>query len=66
MNDDSHYLALAAAYARGALARPELDDAAAVAEAAAAGLRMHRFKRTGGLARVRKVIGGHFVVVAGV
>lgn len=57
MNDDSHYLGLAAAYARGALARPELGDDAAVAAAAEAGLRMHRFKRTGGLARVRKVIG---------
>lgn len=57
LSDESHYLTLAAAYARGALRQPDLDDAAAVAAAEAAGLRLHRFKRTGGLARVRRVIG---------
>lgn len=57
MTDESHYLAFAAAYARGALRRPELDDAAAVAAGAEAGLRLHRFKRTGELPRVRRVIG---------
>lgn len=57
MTDDTHYLAFAAAYARGMLARPELDDAAALAAGAAAGLRLHWFKRTGELPRVRRVIG---------
>jgi 2-polyprenyl-3-methyl-5-hydroxy-6-metoxy-1,4-benzoquinol methylase len=57
LTDASHYLAFAAAYARGALARPDLDDEAAIAAALAAGLRLHRFKRTGGLPRVRRVIG---------
>lgn len=57
MTDESHYLGLAAAYARGALGRPDLDDAAAVAAGLAAELRLHRFKRTSGLPRVRRVIG---------
>jgi 2-polyprenyl-3-methyl-5-hydroxy-6-metoxy-1,4-benzoquinol methylase len=57
MTDESHYLALAAAFARGTLGRPELDDAAALAAGAAAGLRLHRFKRTSELPRVRRVIG---------
>lgn len=57
MTDDSHYLALAAAYARGALGRSELDDPSALAVAAATGLRLHRFKRTSGRPRVRRVIG---------
>jgi 2-polyprenyl-3-methyl-5-hydroxy-6-metoxy-1,4-benzoquinol methylase len=57
MTDASHYLALAAAYARGVLRQPELDDAAAIGAAQAAGVRLHRFKRTSGLARVRRVIG---------
>jgi len=57
VTDESHYLAFAAAYARGALGRPELDDEAAIAAALAAGLRLHRFKRTGGLPRVKRVIG---------
>jgi ubiquinone/menaquinone biosynthesis C-methylase UbiE len=57
MTDESHYLALAAAYARGALDRLELDDAAAIAAGLAAGLRLHRFKRSAELPRVRRVIG---------
>lgn len=57
MTDESHYLALAAAYARGALGRPDLDDEAALAAGRAAELRLHRFKRTSGLPRVRRVIG---------
>jgi ubiquinone/menaquinone biosynthesis C-methylase UbiE len=57
MTDESHYLALAAAFARGRLGRVDLDDAAAIAAGAEAGLRMHRFKRTGELPRVRRVIG---------
>jgi hypothetical protein len=57
MTDESHYLAFAAAYARGALGRPDLSDDDALAAAEAAGLRLHRFKRTAGLPRVRRVIG---------
>ena len=57
MTDESHYLALAAAYARGSLQRPELTDDQAIAAAAGAGLRLHRYKRTGALPRVRRVIG---------
>jgi len=57
VDEDSHYLTLAAAYARGALNRPDLDDEAALAAAAGAGLRLHRFKRTAGLPRVRRVLG---------
>jgi 2-polyprenyl-3-methyl-5-hydroxy-6-metoxy-1,4-benzoquinol methylase len=57
MTDESHYLALAAAYARGSLARPDLEDAAALKAARKAGLRLHHFKRTAGLPRVKRVIG---------
>lgn len=94
ITDESHYVALAAAYARGALlARAEwspsaalpredersedraeengsglalgeglergenLDDASALAKAQAAGLELHRFKRSAQLPRVRAVIG---------
>jgi ubiquinone/menaquinone biosynthesis C-methylase UbiE len=57
VTEETHYLALAAAYARGALGRPELDDRDALAAAEAADLRLHRFKRTAGLARVRRVMG---------
>jgi hypothetical protein len=57
MTDDSHYLALAAAYARGSLVRLDLEDTAALQAAQEAGLRLHRFKRTAGLPRVKRVIG---------
>lgn len=57
MTEESHYLALAAAYARGALGRLDLDDAAALDAGVAAGLRLHRFKRTAGLPRVKRVLG---------
>ena len=57
MDDASHYRRLAACYARGALGRLELDDDGAIAAAEEAGLRMHRFKRTGELPRVRAVLG---------
>lgn len=57
LSNESHYAALAAAYARGALRQPALDDDQALAAAAAAELRLHRFKRTSGLPRVRRVIG---------
>ena len=37
VDDASHYRALAACYARGALGRPDLDDEAALAAAGAVG-----------------------------
>jgi 2-polyprenyl-3-methyl-5-hydroxy-6-metoxy-1,4-benzoquinol methylase len=57
ISDASHYLALAAAYCRGRVGEAALDDEAAVAAGQEAGLRLHRFKRTAGLPRVRRVIG---------
>ncbi len=56
--DATHYLALAAAYCRGALrlAR-DVDDETAVARGVAEGLRLHRFKRAMELQRVRPVLG---------
>lgn len=57
ISGSSHYLSLAAAYCRGRLGEAALDDDAAVAAGQAAGLRLHRFKRTAGLPRVRRVIG---------
>lgn len=55
--DSVLYGELAAAYARGKLGRAGLDDEAALEAGAAAGLRLHRFKRTSGLPRVRAVLG---------
>ncbi len=62
--DDRHcYLALAAAYVRGRLPKvaeddeAAIDDAAAVAQGRAAGLRLARFKRNAELPRVRAVLG---------
>lgn len=55
ISDASHYVALAAAYARGVLGEPQLDDATALARAAH--LDLHRFKRTAQLPRVRAVLG---------
>ena len=50
------YLELAEAYARGML--PEAtDDADLLEQARAAGLKLHRFKRTMDLPRVRAVLG---------
>src|SRR5215472_10062101 len=57
ITDESHYLALAAAYVRGVVGDHTLDDAAAVARGETDGLRLHRFKRTSGLPRVRAVLG---------
>jgi len=57
ITDESHYVALAAAYARGALGEPALDDRSAIERALAGGLRLHRFKRSSQLPRVRAVIG---------
>ncbi len=54
---ESHYLALAAAYVRGATGELHLDDAAALALGESRGLRLHRFKRTAELARIKPVIG---------
>lgn len=59
MEAEHYYLGLAAAYCRGA--RPELaaiaDDVAAIEAGRALGLRVHRFKRTAMLPRVRRVLG---------
>jgi ubiquinone/menaquinone biosynthesis C-methylase UbiE len=54
---ESHYAPFAAAYVRGALREPALDDEAALARGAAAGLDLHRFKRSAQLPRVRAVLG---------
>ena len=55
ITDQSHYVALAAAYARGVLGELELDDETALARAQDRDL--HRFKRTAQLPRVRAVLG---------
>jgi ubiquinone/menaquinone biosynthesis C-methylase UbiE len=57
ITDESHYLALAAAYVRGVVGDRALDDAAAVSRGERDGLRLHRFKRTSELPRVRAVLG---------
>lgn len=57
VDDASHYAGFAAAYVRGMLGAPDLDDAAAIARAAPAGLDLHRFKRNPQLARIRPVLG---------
>ena len=58
ISDETHYVALAAAYARGALAlEPDIDDATALAKGIAADLKLHRFKRSAQLPRVRAAIG---------
>jgi ubiquinone/menaquinone biosynthesis C-methylase UbiE len=56
--DASHYLDFAAAYVRGRCPdAPPLHAAELFAWGRAARLRLHRFKRTSGLPRVRRVIG---------
>jgi hypothetical protein len=57
LSDESHYRGLAAAYARGALGRLDLDDDGAIVAGLAAELRLHRFKRSAELPRVRRVLG---------
>src|SRR5262245_29078511 len=57
LTDESHHVALAAAFCRGRLGDPALDDRTAVAAGLAAGLKLHRFKRSAELPRVRRVIG---------
>jgi ubiquinone/menaquinone biosynthesis C-methylase UbiE len=57
IDDATHYLTLAGAYARGALGEPALDDHTAVARGDERGLKLHRFKRIAQLPRVRAVIG---------
>jgi 2-polyprenyl-3-methyl-5-hydroxy-6-metoxy-1,4-benzoquinol methylase len=55
---DRYYKTFAAAYARGRCADlARHDDDAAIDRALERGLRLHRFKRTAGLPRVRRVIG---------
>jgi SAM-dependent methyltransferase len=64
MSDDSanladrYYVDLAAAFVRGRMAdAPDLPPAEVVRLGLQAGLRLHKFKRTGELLRVRKVLG---------
>lgn len=57
ITNESHYLALAAAYVRGATGAVDLSDADAVTRGERDGLRLHRFKRTSQLPRVRAVLG---------
>jgi 2-polyprenyl-3-methyl-5-hydroxy-6-metoxy-1,4-benzoquinol methylase len=59
VDDESHYRWLAIAYARGALgdAASALDDDAALTAAEAAGHKLHRFKRSAELPRVRAILG---------
>ncbi len=56
ITDETHYLALAAAYARGALGI-DADDVTALARAGDANLELQRFKRSAQLPRVRAVLG---------
>jgi ubiquinone/menaquinone biosynthesis C-methylase UbiE len=53
----THYVALAAAYVRGATGEPHLDDDAAIELGVARGLKLHRFKRTMELQRIKPVLG---------
>lgn len=57
MDPSTHYLPFAAAYARGRLGLPGVDDARALAAAREAELRLHRFKRNAELPRIRKSLG---------
>ena len=58
MDTTGFYLDLAAAYVRGARPdAPDLPPAELVRFGHEAGLRLHRFKRTAGLPRVRRVLG---------
>ncbi|MBE7452532.1 MAG: methyltransferase domain-containing protein [Kofleriaceae bacterium] len=58
VDDATHYRWLAACYARGRLGlADDVDDEHALAAAAAAALRLHRFKRAAELPRVRAVLG---------
>ena len=58
LDDESHYRWLAVAYARGVLGLgAEVGDDDALAAADARGLRLHRFKRSAELPRVRAVLG---------
>src|SRR5262249_35035544 len=55
---DRYFLDLAAAFVRGKLpSAPDLAPAELVQYGLQAGLRLHKFKRTSGLPRVRKVLG---------
>jgi len=57
ITDESHYVALAASYVRGVVGDRTLDDEVALARGAADDLKLHRFKRTAQLPRVRAVLG---------
>lgn len=55
--NDAYYTQLTAAYARGMLPDAGGDDAALIEAGRAVGLKLHRFKRSAELPRVRAVIG---------
>lgn len=55
--DDAYYTQLAAAYTRGMLPDAGGDEASLIEAGRAARLKLHRFKRTAELPRVRAVIG---------
>ena len=57
--DDRYFTRLAAAYVRGKLGRaePGLTQEELIAAGIAGGLRLHKFKRSTGLPRVRKALG---------
>lgn len=58
MDGTTHYTEYAAAYARGRLQlRADTSDEDALEQARRCGLRLHRFKRTALLPRVRRVLG---------
>jgi len=57
VTDATHYVALAAAYVRGATGELHLDDDAAIALGVARQLKLHRFKRSAELARIKPVMG---------
>lgn len=58
MESHRYYRSFAAAYVRGVCpGLSALDDDRALEEGRAKGLRLHSFKRTAGLARVRRVLG---------
>lgn len=58
MDDETHYLELASAFVRGRLPQfTHLEGTALLDAGQAAGLRLHKFKRTAGLPRVKRVLG---------
>lgn len=63
ITDASHRPALAAAYVRGGVGEPDLDDGEAIARGERDGLRLHRFKRTNQRVSIDHVL-NHIVAVS--